>query len=94
MKGGMEFGGIIYPSLLRGMEHKRKKIKIPLTQETSLNSSTYCKGVFQISFNHAIANGNCQNIIFIISSSYIDKKYIYDIGKSEANQRLTIGETR
>jgi hypothetical protein len=59
-----------------------------------LNSSTYCKSVFQISFNNAIANGNRQKIIFIISSSYIDKKYGYDIGKSDANPRLALGETR
>jgi hypothetical protein len=51
-----------------------------------LNSSTYGKSVFQISFNNAIANEDRQNIVFIILSSYIDKKYIYDIGKSDANQ--------
>jgi hypothetical protein len=30
----------------------------------------------------------------MISSSYIDKKYIYDIGKSNANQLLALGETK
>jgi len=53
-----------------------------------------CKSDFQISFNNAVANENRQNIIFIISSSYVDKKYISDMERADNLNLLTMGEMR